>query len=279
MVTGLEISLDDGRTLQVHDTGPLDDERLVLLWHHGSPQTGALLEPLVAASAARGIRLLSYGRPSYGGSTANPGRDIASAASDVAQLADALRLGRFATMGASGGGPHALACAALLPDRVSAVVTLAGVAPFSSDYDWFDGMVAPEGLQVALTGREARVAFAAIEEFNPESFVPRDYDALRGSWLALNDDVEASGAWGDDGLIDDDVALAAPWGFDLSQLVPPALFVQGGRDRIVPPEHASRMLRAAPRGELWLRPHDGHISVLDAVPVALDWILANADAD
>jgi len=277
MATDLEVGLDDGRTLHVHDTGPVDDEQLVLLWHHGSPQTGALLEPLVAASAARRIRLLSYGRPSYGGSSHNPGRDIASAASDVVQIADALRLERFATMGASGGGPHALACAVLLPDRVSAVVTLAGVAPFSTDYDWFEGMVAPEALQAALFGRDARTAFAAIEEFNPDSFLPRDYEALRGNWMALNEDVDASGKWGDDGLIDDDVALASPWGFDLSQLVAPALFVQGGRDRIVPPEHATQLLKSAPRGELWLRPHDGHISVLDAAPVALDWTLANAD--
>ncbi|POH59684.1 alpha/beta hydrolase, partial [Cryobacterium zongtaii] len=86
-----------------------------MLWHHGSPQTGALLEPLLAAAAQRRIRLISYGRPSYGGSTPLPGRTVGSAAADVAAIADALQLDRFAVMGASGGGPHALACAALLP--------------------------------------------------------------------------------------------------------------------------------------------------------------------
>ena len=277
MVTTLDVSLDDGRTVRVHDTARESRGELVLLWHHGSPQTGALLEPLVAASAARGIRLLSYGRPSYGGSMPNPDRDVASAAADVVQIADALGIERFATMGASGGGPHALACAAMLPDRICAVVTLAGIAPFSDEYDWFAGMAAPEGLQAAFGGREARAAFALIEEFNPDSFVPADYAALDGSWASLNDDVHASAEWGDDGLIDDDVALASPWGFDLTQIVAPTLLVQGGRDRIVPPEHAARMLRSLARGELWSRPTDGHISVLDAAPVALDWIRANAE--
>ena len=277
MVTTLDVSLDDGRTVRVHDTARESRGELVLLWHHGSPQTGALLEPLVAASAARGIRLLSYGRPSYGGSMPNPDRDVASAAADVVQIADALGIERFATMGASGGGPHALACAAMLPDRICAVVTLAGIAPFSDEYDWFAGMAAPEGLQAAFGGREARAAFALIEEFNPDSFVPADYAALDGSWASLNDDVQASAEWGDDGLIDDDIALASPWGFDLTQIVAPTLLVQGGRDRIVPPEHAARMLRSLARGELWSRPTDGHISVLDAAPVALDWIRANAE--
>lgn len=277
MVTTLDVSLDDGRTVRVHDTARESRGELVLVWHHGSPQTGALLEPLVAASAARGIRLLSYGRPSYGGSMPNPDRDVASAAADVVQIADALGIERFATMGASGGGPHALACAAMLPDRICAVVTLAGIAPFSDEYDWFAGMAAPEGLQAAFGGREARAAFALIEEFNPDSFVPADYAALDGSWASLNDDVQASAEWGEDGLIDDDVALASPWGFDLTQIVAPTLLVQGGRDRIVPPEHAARMLRSLARGELWSRPTDGHISVLDAAPVALDWIRANAE--
>ncbi len=75
---------------------------------------------MVALAARRGIRLVSYARPSYGGSTSSPGRDVASAAGDVAQLADSLGLQRFAVMGSSGGGPHALACAARLGRRVVA---------------------------------------------------------------------------------------------------------------------------------------------------------------
>ena len=92
-----ELRLADGRTLRVHDGGAPDRHACTMVWHHGTPQTGALLAPLLAAATRRGIRLLSYARPSYGGSTAQPGRDVASAAADVAQLADAL--GRRAVRG------------------------------------------------------------------------------------------------------------------------------------------------------------------------------------
>ncbi|MCY7324608.1 MAG: alpha/beta hydrolase, partial [Microbacteriaceae bacterium] len=141
MRTPRDIRLDDGRNLRVHDTGAGSGSAPTLIWHHGSPQTGALLEPLVAAAAARGIRLLSYGRPSYGGSSSLPGRTVASAATDVAEIADELGIDRFAVMGASGGGPHALACAALLPDRVLAVALLACIAPSDAEgLDFFAGM-------------------------------------------------------------------------------------------------------------------------------------------
>jgi pimeloyl-ACP methyl ester carboxylesterase len=77
MVTSQDVLLNDGRTLRVHDSANGDERgAFTLLWHHGSPQTGALLEPLLVAAAERGIRLLSYGRPSYGGSSPLLGRDV-----------------------------------------------------------------------------------------------------------------------------------------------------------------------------------------------------------
>src|SRR6185312_11619893 len=110
MATVQDVRLDDGRVLRVHDTAEGSaTTAFTVVWHHGSPQTGALLAPVVEAAAARGIRVLSYGRPGYGGSSPKPGRDVASAASDVAALTNALGVDRFAVMGASGGGPHALA--------------------------------------------------------------------------------------------------------------------------------------------------------------------------
>ncbi|MDP9398332.1 MAG: alpha/beta hydrolase, partial [Actinomycetota bacterium] len=115
-VTGQDVRVDDGRVLRVYDAGRSGDASPVVVWHHGSPQTGAPLEPLLEAAVHRGIRLISYGRPSYGGSSASPGRDVASAAGDVARIADALGVRRFAVMGATGGAPHALACGALLGD-------------------------------------------------------------------------------------------------------------------------------------------------------------------
>jgi pimeloyl-ACP methyl ester carboxylesterase len=263
-----------GGVLHAYDTGAADASApFALVWHHGSPQTGAPLEPLVAMAAARGIRLVSYGRPGYGGSTARPGRDVASAADDVAAIADALGLSEIAVMGGSGGGPHALACAALLPDRVVGAVTLAGIAPYTDEFDWFGGMTAPGALRAAREGRDARERFAETEEFDPDQFLPADWAALEGNWASLDADVGRSEAFGPGGLIDDDVAFASPWGFELEAIRPPVLLVQGEHDRVVPTKHASWMLSRIHRAQLWMRLDDGHISVLDVVPDAMDWLL------
>jgi pimeloyl-ACP methyl ester carboxylesterase len=279
VVSVQDLRLQDGRVLRVYDSadGSAADA-FTVLWHHGSPQTGAPLAPLLAAAAERGIRLLSYGRPSYGGSSPRPGRNVASAASDVARIADTLGIARFAVMGASGGGPHALACAALLPARVTGVACLASLAPFDADgIDWFAGMAADgASLRAAVAGRHAREHHEATTEFDPESFTERDYAALAGAWSSLGEDVGVAAAAGADGLIDDDLAFVVPWGFTVTDITAPVLIVQGGEDRVVPPAHADWLLRHCRHAELWHRPHDGHISILDACPLAMDWLRAHA---
>ncbi|GAA3879061.1 alpha/beta hydrolase [Leifsonia kafniensis] len=299
MTTARDVTLQDGRTLRVHDSGAgagagpgpgagagdgPGPDGLTVLWHHGSPQTGALLEPLLAAAAVRGIRLLSYARPSYGGSTPRPGRNVASAASDVAEIADALGLTRFAVMGASGGGPHALACAALLPGRVSAVASIAGLAPFEADgrgcdgFDWFDGMAADgASLRAAEAGREARARFEETDEFDPSIFTDRDYAALGGAWSVLGADAQAASAAGSDGLVDDDVAFVTPWGFDVGAIDMPMLLVHGGQDRVVPSAHSTWLLDRGRNAELWFRPRESHISILATCPVVMDWLRAAAE--
>jgi pimeloyl-ACP methyl ester carboxylesterase len=273
MVLERDVRLPDGRVLRAYDSGADAATRLVLAWHHGSPQTGAPLEPVLSAASARGIRVISYARPSYGGSSPNRGRDVASAAGDLVAVADAFGVDRLVSMGASGGAPHALAGAALRPDRVSAVVTLAGLAPYTEAFDWFDGMRSPGGLRAARKGRDARAAFAEVDEWDPEQFVAADFEALEGSWSALGADVARSEAFGVDGLVDDDVAFAAPWGFELEDVSAPVLLVQGELDRVVPRRHASWLLSRVPNATLWMRLDDGHVSVLDVVPDAMDWLL------
>jgi pimeloyl-ACP methyl ester carboxylesterase len=278
MVSQRDVTLTDGRLLRVYDTGDQDaPHEFTVLWHHGSPQTGVLLDPLVSAAAARGIRLLSYARPSYGGSSPHRGRNVASAAADIVQILDALGVGRVAVMGASGGGPHALACAALLPDRVFGAVCLASPAPFTESFDWYAGMVSDGGLRAAAEGREARERYAATEVFDENSFTPADWAALAGAWASLGADAGRAGAAGPEGLIDDDLAFVAPWGFDVTQIDAPVLLLHGGQDRVVPPSHADWLMRNCPSAELWLRPRDGHISILKATPVAMDWLLALPD--
>jgi pimeloyl-ACP methyl ester carboxylesterase len=275
MVTTRELTLRDGRRLVVHDAGAAGaSDELVVIWHHGSPQTGAILEPLLAAAREREIRLVSYGRPSYGGSSPNRGRDVASAAADVGQVGDALGIDWFATMGASGGGPHALACAALLPDRVVGAVAIASPAPFTDEFDWYGGMVAPGGLRAAEGGRASRERYAETDTFDERSFTPADWTALAGAWASLGQDAGEAGSAGPEGLVDDDLAFVAPWGFDPAGISVPVLLVQGGQDRVIPAAHADRLLGSIRSAQLWLRPLDGHVSVLDACPVAMDWLRA-----
>jgi pimeloyl-ACP methyl ester carboxylesterase len=212
MVSERDLQLDDGRTLRVHDTGADAAASFTLIWHHGSPQTGALLEPLVSAAAERAIRLLSYGRPGYGGSSLRPGRDVASAAADVARIADAFGIDRFAVMGASGGGSHALACAALLPNRVTGAVCLGGIAPLTDDFDWFGGMVSD-----GACGLQWRGAKHAHGMQRPPSSIPTASPRLTGrrcraAGSSLGSDAVRASDAGTDGAIDDDVAYVSPWG-------------------------------------------------------------------
>ncbi|WP_326837108.1 alpha/beta hydrolase [Amycolatopsis rhabdoformis] len=271
MGTSHDLTLADGRVLRVHDSGR-GEERTVV-WFHGTPQTGALLAPVLAAANARGIRVISYGRPGYGGSTTAPGRTIGSAAGDVRELAEALDLEQFAVVGASGGGSHALACAALLPERVTEAVVFAPVAPYTEEFDWFAGMADPTSLRAAQEGREKRLAHGLTHEFDPESFVAADWASLEGDWSTLGADAGAAGSASPDGEVDDDVAYVSPWGCDPAEVHMPVLLVQGGADRVIPAAHARHLSGLLPDSALWLRDSDGHISVLEALPAALDWLL------
>lgn len=276
-MTETDLDLGDGRTLHMYDTGESNSARVAVFWHHGTPNTGAPPAPLLPAAARLGIRWLSYDRPGYGGSTANPGRDVASAARYVSVVAKAAGVDRFAVMGHSGGGPHALACGALMPRRVLGVICLAGLAPIGADgLDWFAGMAnsGAETLRAAALGRDARQKHGAEfgKAYDPE-FTPADLAALSGKWSWLIDVVRAAVAGGPAGAIDDDVAYASPWGFDAAMITAPVLLVHGGLDRVAPSAHSQWLARRCPSADLWQRPEDGHISVLDSSEAALEWLV------
>jgi pimeloyl-ACP methyl ester carboxylesterase len=279
-VSETDLELGAGRTLHVYDAAPdARDERLAVFWHHGTPNTGDPPEPLFPAASEYGIRFVSYDRPGYGGSTPVPGRDVASAAADVAGIADALGIGRFAVMGHSGGGPHALACAALLPDRVLAVVSGSGLAPYEAEgLDWFAGM-GPSGaaeLRAAAAGRAALERHFASSEFDPEAFTPADHAALAGAWAWLGGIAGKAMKSGPDPMVDDDLAYVSPWGFDTEQVRAPVLYLHGGEDRMVPSSHGEWLARHTPTAKLWLRPDDGHVSVLSSAAAAMGWLRDHA---
>jgi pimeloyl-ACP methyl ester carboxylesterase len=271
VITELDIPLDDGGNLHAYDTG---DGELTVFWHHGTPNIGTPPKPLFPLSERLGIRWVSYDRPGYGGSTPRPGRTIGSAAEYVAKVADTLGIERFAVMGHSGGGSHALACAALLPGRVLAAVSAAGLAPFNSPFDWYAGMCDSglASLHAAAEGRAAKEKHELSDvEYDPE-FTPDDLAALHGQWSWLIEVVGPAVAGGPGGLIDDDMAYVTPWGADPSTITAPVLLLHGEQDRVVPSSHSKWLAEAMANAELRLLPGEGHISVLTGAEAALEWL-------
>jgi pimeloyl-ACP methyl ester carboxylesterase len=286
----MNVDAPNGRTLRIHEAG--DPAGPMILYHHGTPMNGALFAAWGADAEARGARLVGYDRPGYGGSTPHPGRTVADAAVDAAAIADALGVQRFVTWGISGGGPHALACAALVPDRVAAVASLAGVAPFEAPgLNFFAGMGKDNHVEfgAAMAGRDAieprlRVDAEALSDITPEGLIeaistlvsPIDEGALRGAigeFLATSmPDVFHEGA---DGWVDDDLAFVEPWGFDVADIRVPVLVWQGRHDLFVPPSHGEWLATHIPGAEARLTIDDGHLTLMaDRIPAVHEWLLA-----
>jgi pimeloyl-ACP methyl ester carboxylesterase len=287
MITEADILLADGRTLHAYQTRAdgaasspgASGSPVAVFWLHGSPNIGSPPEPLFAAAEASGLYWVSYDRPGYGGSSPHDGRTVASAAADVAAIADAFGIGRFAVLGHSGGGPHALACAALLPERVIAAASLSAPAPFGADgLDWFAGWspgIAAEN-RAATGGRAALEAHWAQTE--PEDmdafFTEADLAALGGDWSWLAGVAGQAMEQGNEGYLEDTLASVQPWGFGPDAIRVPVLIMHGAKDKMVPCAHAEWLAANCPAAELRIVPDAGHITVLDYAPQALTWLAA-----
>jgi len=285
MVTEADIHLPDNRTIHLYDTredgndgaGDGSGSPLPVLWLHGSPNIGSPPEPLFAAAAANGLRWISYDRPGYGGSSAHDGRTVASAAADVAAIADALGIARLVLLGHSGGGPHALACAALLPDRVIATVSVSAPAPFDADgLDWFAGWspgIAAEN-RAATAGRDALAAHwaQADDEDWHAFFTEADIAALGERWSWLAGVAGKAIEQGTEGYAEDTLAGVRPWGFTPAAISAPVLLMHGADDKMVPSTHGHWLASRCPAAQLRVIPAAGHITVLDRAPEALAWL-------
>jgi pimeloyl-ACP methyl ester carboxylesterase len=272
----LDLKLADGRTLHVYDSAPGDDGRLAVVWHHGTPNLGVPPQPLYEAGDWLGIRWISFDRPGYGGSTASPGRTLASVAADLTTVVDDLGIDTFALMGYSGGGSYALASAAILGERVEAVTTFAAIAPYDADgLDWYDGMVTSglASLRAAAAGRAAKVAHESSGvEYDPE-FTAADVAMFDGPWGWLGSIAgDKSMPNGRDGLIDDDCSYTVDWGCDPTTITAPTLLVHGTNDGIIPSSHGRWLADRLPTATLDLHPGDSHISVLAHAESGLEWI-------
>jgi pimeloyl-ACP methyl ester carboxylesterase len=272
----LLIESPDGRTLEAVEEG--DPDGTLVVFHHGSPGAAVPFEPFDRAAAERGIRLVTISRAGFGDSSRDEGRSVASAAGDAAALADHLTAERFLTMGWSGGGPHALACAALLPDRVQAAATIAGVAPYDAQgLDWTAGMGENNQIEYPLAASDPDELLRwmgphveALGAVKPDEIVSE----LR-SLISEVDEAEVTGALGELmatsfrrafragpwGWLDDDLAFVRPWGFELSSIGVPVSVWQGRQDLMVPFAHGQWLIEHVPTARSRLRPEHGHLSL------------------
>jgi pimeloyl-ACP methyl ester carboxylesterase len=288
-----EVTTADGRALEAVSCG--DPGWPVVINHHGTPGSAHEFWPAHLDEAhARELRLVAYSRPGYAGSDRQEGRTVADCAADACAVADALGAQRFFTVGGSGGGPHALACAALAGDRVIAAATIAGVAPFAADgLDWFDGMGAEniEELEAARAGPEELERFVAAWEPQLREIAgpavlqslgdlvsPADAAVLTGDYA----DFAAAGirdalSQGIHGWVDDDLALVADWGFDPDAIGLPVTIWQGLDDRFVPPAHGEWLAGHVGGAEGRLLDGEGHMSLgLASFGDILDGLLATS---
>ena len=269
------VDLPDGRQLEVRTAGPDDGE--VMLFHHGTPGAGLPFAPLVKAAAAKGLRTVMYSRPGYGTSTPQPGRKVIDAASDAARVVEAVGATTFRAIGWSGGGPHVLACAAALPDRCLATVSIAGVAPYPADgIDWLAGMAAEnvEEFSLALQGADALTPFLEAFASTMAAIQPADLVTSLGGLLSEVDKAQVTGdfaewmsemfrigvAHGMAGQRDDDLAFMSDWGFDLRDVRSVSIW-QGAQDRMVPYAHGIWLADHISGARRRLFADEGHLSV------------------
>lgn len=284
------VETGDGRRLSVDVTGDLSGSPVFLL--HGTPGSRLGPRPRSLLLHRLGVQLISFDRPGYGGSDRLPGRRVADAAMDVAAIADAYGLDQFAVVGRSGGGPHALACAALLPERVSRAAVLVSLAPRGADgLDWFGGMAdsnvdayaGPAGRLDRVIARLIRTAdivrddpaslIATLQEEMTEDDrrVVADAGIRLGLMRAYAEALRESPY----GWIDDVSAFRTEWGFDPASVSVPVLLWHGERDMFSPVSHSRWLGARIPDAMVVVKSDAAHFDALSVLPDVLQWLIAD----
>jgi pimeloyl-ACP methyl ester carboxylesterase len=284
---GRIVRQSDGRRLAIEEIGEPNGKPVFLL--HGTPGSRLGPRPRTLVLHQMGVRLVTFDRPGYGGSDRNFGRAVSDAAADVAAIADALGIDKFAVLGRSGGGPHALACAALLPDRTTRVAALVGLAPSGVEgLDWFAGMAEANVTDFSA----ARLGHKALAErleqaaswirANPRRMLAKLYAELTGSDRQVLADIgirrmlvnnyaeglRVSAA----GWIDDVLAFTEPWGFDPGVIAVPTMLWHGAEDRFTPAGHGVWLGDRIPGAISIVDPGRSHFDAIDVLPRAIAWL-------
>lgn len=277
----------DGRRLATAAYGDPEGRPVFLL--HGTPGSRIGPQPRSAILHRLGVRLICFDRPGYGESDRLPGRRVRDAAADVAAIADAFGLGTFAVAGRSGGGPHALACAALLPDRTTRAAVLVGLAPREADgLDWLGGMTESNvsEYRAVASGYEAIAAVteatADAVRADPASLLARLQPELpapdlrvvadRGIRSLLVATYAEALRKSAHGWIDDAIAFHSPWGFDLAAVTVPVLLWHGASDNLSPVSHAKWLAERIPGASVVVQADAAHFGALDVLPDILRWL-------
>ena len=283
------LTLPDGRTLAVAEWGDPDGKPVITF--HGTP--GSRIgywtnEPEIWKRF--GLRKFSFDRPGYGDSTRLPGRSVADVVPDVVAIAEAFGLRRFAISGGSGGGPHVLACAALIPERVMRCLASVSVAPFHADgVDFLAGMnegnvrefgAAVEG-EAALRAVIEPTRLEMIEALTAgrSDFLGEGYDMPEADQIEMRKHQKAAAAHlltaiaqGVDGWVDDDIAFTTPWGFDVASCRVPVVLAYGRQDQLVPAAHGDWLAERVPGATVWVDDDTGHMGSDAQVERDLAWL-------
>ncbi|MEV7779731.1 alpha/beta fold hydrolase [Kitasatospora sp. NPDC088351] len=276
----------DNRVLAVETLGDPRGRPVFLL--HGMPGSRVGPHPRSTVLYRLGVRLISFDRPGYGDSTRLPGRRVSAAAADVRTIADELGLAGFAVLGRSGGAPHALACAALLPERVSRVAVLVSLAPRNAaGLDWYAGMT-PSNVRAYQEAERGRERIADAMQFRSQQIkddpvsllqglrselpsTDREVVADTGLRRMLQSNYREAFRHSADGWIDDVLAFTTDWGFKVEDIAVPAWLWHGADDQFSPVEHSRWLADHIPGAALFLEPGAAHFGAFRMMTTALSW--------
>jgi len=285
------VAAADGRTLTIAEWGDPDGFPVFSL--HGTPGSRFARHYDESAYAGVGARVITYDRPGYGGSDRFRGRRVVDCVADVSAIADSLGIERFAVSGGSWGGPHSLAVAARLPERVTRAACIAGVAPFDMPgFDWFADMDAVniDELGWALEGEDVlareieRTAAGMLERVadDPSKVIsdevqlseadravmasPERHEATRRT---INEAFR-DGVWG---YVDDIFCLIQPWGFDVTEIRVPTRVDYGLTDVLVPRQHGEWLAHNVPNAEVVIDEQGGHLPDPVLVTERFGWLV------